>query len=177
MTDLFSTSNLVFKLVVDVPTPHPNREPQMSWQDNIITDPNTIKTILEDAKTIAILGIKPESRASAPAHYVPKYLQEQGYGIIPVPTYYPEVTEILAQPVQRDMTQIDVQVDILDVFRRAEDIPGHLDDIVALNPRVVWFQLGIEHIPSAQHLAERGIKVVQNRCTLADHRAFRIEPK
>ena len=149
----------------------------MRWQDNIITDIQTIKTILEKAQTVAVLGIKPESRAKAPAHYVAKYLQEQGYDIIPVPTYYPEVTSILDQPVQRDMTQIDAQVDILDVFRRAENIPAHLEDIIALNPRVVWFQLGIEHMPSAQHLAEHGIKVVQNRCALADHRAFRIDPK
>lgn len=142
-----------------------------------LTDPTEIKERLSKAQTIAVLGIKPESRASAAAHYVPAYLQEQGYTVIPVPTYYPEVDRILGEPVQRDLRAIETQIDILDVFRRPEDIPAHIEDIIALNPKLVWFQKGIEHDESAKTLVAHGIDVVQNRCTLADHRSFRIGPK
>jgi len=121
---------------------------------------------------VAMLGIKPESRSTQAAFYVPHYLQEHGYEIIPVPVYYPEVTEILGLPVQRDLRAIEGEVDVVDVFRRSEDIPPHVEDIIALRPKVVWFQLGIRNQQAAEKLAKAGIKVIQDRCMLADHRAM-----
>lgn len=138
----------------------------------ILDDPHQIRTILQDSTTIAVLGIKPESRAGQPAHDVPRYMLEKGYTIIPVPTYYPEVTSILGLPVVRDMKDITQSVDILNVFRKSEDIPAHVDDIVALKPHVVWLQQGIEHEEVAHKLAMRGIKVVQNKCIMVEHRNF-----
>ena len=97
------------------------------------------------AHVVAVLGIKPEFKASQPAHFVPQYLQTTGIEIIPVPTFFPDITEILGQPVVRDLKEIKRRVDILDVFRRPEDLPQHLDDILAMDPKpeVVWLQSGI----------------------------------
>ena len=145
------------------------------WRDNLIEDTGEVQRILAESRRIAVLGIKPESRSGQPAHYVPRYLQEAGYEVIPVPTYYPDVTEILGQPVYREVAAVPGEVDMVDVFRRSRDIPPHVDDIIAKKPSVVWFQLGIRNDEAAEKLARAGIRVVQNRCTMADHRRFGIE--
>lgn len=145
---------------------------ELAWQDNLITDNDAVRRILQETRRIAVLGIKPESRSGQPAYYVPQYLQEVGYDVVPVPTYYPDVDEILDQPVYRTVSEVPGDVDMVDVFRRPKDIPPHLDDIIAKAPRVVWFQLGIRNDEAAEELARAGIQVVQNRCTLADHRRF-----
>ncbi len=146
--------------------------PDTDWRDNLVTDTGAVREILETSRRVAVLGIKPESRSSKPAHYVPRYLQEVGYEVIPVPTYYPDVTEILGEPVYRRVADVPGPVDLVDVFRRPGDIPPHVDDIIAKAPAVVWFQLGIRHEAAAERLARAGIRVVQNRCTMADHRRF-----
>lgn len=145
---------------------------EFSWQDNLISDNDAVRRVLEESRRIAVLGIKPESRSGQPAYYVPQYLQEVGYEVVPVPTYYPDVDEILGQPVHRTVSEVPGEVDMVDVFRRPKDIPPHLDDIIAKAPRVVWFQLGIRNDEAAEELARAGIQVVQNRCTMADHRRF-----
>ncbi len=145
---------------------------ELSWQDNLIADSDSVRRILVETKRIAVLGIKPESRAGQPAHYVPQYLQEVGYDVVPVPTYYPDVTTILGQPVHRTVAEIPGDIDMVDVFRRPRDIPRHVADIIAKAPKVVWFQLGIRNDEAAAELARAGIQVVQNRCTMADHRRF-----
>ena len=145
-----------------------------SWKDNLVVDMNDIRDILVETQRVAVLGIKPESRAGQPAHYVPRYLQEQGYQVVPVPTYYLDVTEILGRPVYRELAAIPGPVDMVDVFRRAGDIPPHVDDIIAKGPAVVWFQLGIRNDDAARRLAQAGIRVVQDRCTMIDHRRFEL---
>jgi predicted CoA-binding protein len=84
--------------------------------------------------------------------------------------YYPELTTILGRPVVRDLTTIEGRLDCVDVFRRSEDVPGHLDDLVAIRPDLVWLQLGIRNDEAAERLARAGIAVVQDRCLLVDHR-------
>lgn len=142
------------------------------WRDNLVGSEAAVREILEDTRTVAVLGIKPESHAGQPAHYVPRYLQEVGYEVIPVPVYYPEVTEILGKPVVREVSAVPGSVDMVNVFRRARDIPQHVEDIIAKGPKVVWFQLGIRNDEAAEKLARAGIRVVQDRCTLADHQRF-----
>lgn len=144
----------------------------MEWKENIITTREGFKEILENTKTIAVLGIKPESRAMQAAYYVPKYMQDTGHKIIPVPTYYPEITEIMGEKVERDMTQIDEEIDMLNVFRRSQDIPAHTEDILKLKPKSVWIQLGIRHDETAEKLAKAGIKVVQDACLMVEHRSL-----
>jgi uncharacterized protein len=144
----------------------------MNWHDNLITTSTQIRELLAETKTIAVLGIKTEAQANQPAFYVPKYMRAAGFNIIPVPVYYPDVTEILGEPVYRQVNDIPVEVDMVNVFRRSQDIPPHVADILAKKPRSVWLQLGISHDEVAEQLAKAGIKVVQDRCLMVDHRLF-----
>jgi uncharacterized protein len=140
----------------------------MNWRERIVEDPSGIAAMLRDTKTIAVLGIKPESHSGQPAFYVPEHMANAGYEIIPVPVYYPAVTEILGKPVFRSLAAIGRPVDMVNVFRRAQDIPPHIEDIIAAKPKYVWFQLGIRNDAAAQRLAEAGIKVVQDRCLMVE---------
>jgi predicted CoA-binding protein len=142
----------------------------MRWRDNLIEDGAGIRELLANTRSIAVLGIKTEAQAGQAAFYVPRYLKSAGFEVIPVPVYYPDVTEILGQPVYRKLTDIPVEVDLVNVFRRPADVPAHLEDLLAKKPKAVWMQLGIRHDAVAQKLARAGIKVVQDRCLMVDHR-------
>lgn len=135
-----------------------------------MTDAEEIRQILRECRRIAVLGIKPESRAAAPAFYVPEYMLRQGYDIVPVPVYYPDVVEILGRRVHRSLRDVPGPIDMVNVFRRPIDIPPHVADLLAVKPRVVWLQLGIAHPAAAETLARAGIRVVQDRCLLVEHR-------
>jgi predicted CoA-binding protein len=143
------------------------------WKTNLINDNAGIETLLRETKTIAVLGIKPESHAGQAAFYVPAHMAEAGYDVIPVPVYYPEVTEILGRPVFRNLAGIGRPIDMVNVFRRPSDIPPHVDDIIACKPKSVWFQLGIRNDEAAKTLAEAGIKVVQDRCLMVEEGRLR----
>src|SRR5689334_17164932 len=144
-----------------------------NWQENLLTSSAQIRDLLLSVKSIAVLGIKTEQQANQPAFYVPQYLVSAGYEVIPVPVYYPEVTEILGQKVYRKLTDIPDAVDLVNVFRRSEDIDQHVEEMLAKRPRAVWFQLGIRNDQAAEQLAKAGIQVVQNRCIMVDHRMVR----
>jgi predicted CoA-binding protein len=127
-----------------------------------------LREILTGSPTIAVLGIHREPEKAA--FYVPEYLHDEGYRILGVnPTL--EGEELFGEKVRGTLAELGEPVDLVDVFRRAELIPQHVEDILAMKPRprVVWFQLGIKHEDSARILEAAGITVVQNRCTLADH--------
>src|ERR1044071_2426887 len=143
------------------------------WKDHLITDSRGIAELLRQTKTIAVLGIKPESHSSQAAYYVPAHMHSAGYDILPAPVYYPEVTEILGKPVFRTLAAIGRPIDMVNVFRRPSDIPPHVDDILAAKPKSVWFQLGIRNDEAAQRLAEAGIKVVQDRCLMVEQGRMR----
>ena len=140
------------------------------WRDRLIDDPERIRALLESAKRIAVLGIKTEEQAGQPAFDVPAYLAGAGYEIVPVPVYYPDVTEILGRPVYRRVADVPGPIDVVEVFRRPKDVPPHVDDLIAARPRAVWLQLGIRNDAAAERLARAGIDVVQDRCMLVDHR-------
>jgi hypothetical protein len=142
----------------------------MNWQENLIQSPADIRELILQSRRIAVLGIKTEAQADQPAFYVPKYLAAAGFELIPVPVYYPEVTVILGQPVYRRLMEIPGNIDLVDVFRRSQDISGHLEDILAKGPTAVWFQSGIRNDMAAETLAKAGIKVVQDRCLMVEHR-------
>ena len=141
-------------------------------KENLLTTDAEIRDLLRDTKTIAVLGIKPESHRSQPAFYVSEYMANAGYEIIPVPVYYPELTQILGKPVYRDLKDIPGDIDLLNVFRRSEDIPKHTEEILSKKPKAVWFQLGIRNDQVAKHLTEAGIKVVQDLCLMVEHRTL-----
>lgn len=140
------------------------------WKKNILADDASIRELLETSRRIAVLGIKTEAASDQPAYRVPQLLQEAGYEIIPVPVYYPEAVEILGEPVYRRVSEIPGPIDIVEVFRRPADIPAHLPDLLAKQPRSVWFQLGIRNDEAAEALARAGIVVVQDRCIREEHR-------
>ncbi len=136
----------------------------------IIDSSADINALLAQVRRVAVLGIKTEAQAHLPAFYVAQDLADAGLEIVPVPVYYPEVTSILGRVVYRRLVDIPGEIDLVDVFRRAEDIPQHLDDILAKRPRAVWFQQGIRNDAVAKVLAGAGITVVQDRCLMVDYR-------
>ncbi len=140
------------------------------WRENLITDDAKIAEIVRSARRVAVIGIKTAEKPEQPAFNVPEYLAKHGVQIVPVPVYYPDVAEILGEKVYRKVAEVPGPVDVVDVFRRPSDIPGHLDDLLAKRPRVVWFQLGIRNDAAAETLAKAGILVVQDRCLKVEHR-------
>jgi len=144
-----------------------------TWKANLIEDREGIAQAIRDTKTIAVLGIKPETHADQAGYYVPAHMAAAGYEVVPVPVYYPEVTEILGQPVFRKLADIGRPIDMVNVFRRPTDIPPHVDDILAAKPKVVWFQLGIRNDAAAEQLARAGIRVIQDRCLMVEEGRLR----
>jgi predicted CoA-binding protein len=136
----------------------------------VIDDFDAITALLEGTRRIAVLGIKTEAQADQPAFYVPRFLVEMGFDVVPVPVYYPEVTEILGRPVYRRVADVPPPVDMVNVFRRSKDLGKHLDDLLAAKPRAVWLQQQIRDDAFANRLAEAGITVVQDRCLMVELR-------
>lgn len=141
-----------------------------------LTTPAQIIETLRAARTIAVLGAHEDP--SRPAFYVPDYLHAQGYRILPVNAMLAGKT-LWGERVRATLAELGEQVDIVDVFRRPEALPAHLDDLLAMSPRprLVWLQLGIRNDAFARAVQDAGIDVVQDRCTLADHRAFGVGPR
>jgi len=123
-----------------------------------------IKAILENSKTIAVVGLsdKPERDS----YTVAKYLKDQGYSIIPV---NPTRSEILGEKSYPDLASIPLKVDIVDIFRNIEAIPGIVDEAIKIPAKVVWMQLGLAHNQSAQKARDAGLVAVQSRCLKIEH--------
>jgi len=140
-----------------------------TWQTNLIRDDAGLTAILRETKTIAVLGAKPDP--GEPAYYVPAYLAARGYRILPVnPVYVGR--ELHGARVTGTLADLDETPDVVDIFRRPEYLLDHAREILALSPlpSTVWFQLGIVNDAAAERLARAGIRVVQNRCMMPDHR-------
>jgi hypothetical protein len=146
----------------------------MDWQQNMITDSAGIRDLLQQSKRIAVLGMRPETHSDRPAFFVPAYLASIGLDVVPVPVVNRDVSTILGRQVYHALADIPGPVDIVDVFRRSEDIPAHVDDILAKQPRAVWFQSGIRNDQVAEQLAKAGIKVVQDRCLMVEYRQISV---
>jgi len=138
------------------------------WRANLVDDDTGLARIFRETKRIAVLGAKAER--DQPAFYVPAYLQAQGFELSLVnPRRLGR--EVLGVRMVASLADLD-GADVIDVFRRPEFLPGHAAEILALpwRPMVVWFQLGIRHDGAAEHLARAGIRVVQDRCMMPEHR-------
>jgi uncharacterized protein len=144
----------------------------MDWKENLVESPEQIRQLIMQTHRIAVLGIKTEAQAGQPSVYVPQYLLRAGFEIIPVPVYYPEVSKILGAPVYRRLVDVPGGVDLVDVFRRPQDIDGHIEDILSKKPKAVWFQSGIRNDRAAERFARAGIQVVQDRCLMVEHRTM-----
>ncbi len=137
----------------------------------IVSEHADILSIAGAAKRIAVLGIKTEKQSGEPAFYVPEYLKQAGLEVIPIPVYYPQVSQILGAQVYRRVQDVPGEIDILDVFRRPSDLTPHLEDILTKKPKTVWLQSGIRDDAFAQALVNDGIDVVQSKCLMVEHRA------
>ena len=130
-------------------------------------DPHTdeqIRSILE-LKRVAVVGMSKNPEKAA--HYVPKYLSENGFSITPI---NPTAQEILGKKCLQDVSEIDTEIDIIDVFRPSEDVLPIVEKAIIKKPKVIWLQEGI-HNKEAEDLAKKaGIDIVFNRCMLAEHR-------
>jgi predicted CoA-binding protein len=142
------------------------------WQRHLLTTPAEIRALLQGISRVAVLGMRPASHSHKAAFYVPQALQDMGLTVVPVVVHGHPETEILGAPVYRRLVDVPGQLDLVDVFRRSEDIPSHVDDILARAPRAVWFQSGIRNDVVAERLAQAGIQVVQDRCLMVDFRAI-----
>ena len=142
------------------------------WRSHLLEHSSQLSRVLSSVHRIAVIGIKPEI-VGGPAYYVPAYLQAAGYEIIPVPVYYPEITEILGAPVHRTLRTVTPPADLVLLFRRSADVAQHVEDLVAATPRVVWMQQGIHDAAVAETLARAGIDVVQDTCAMIEHRNAR----
>jgi uncharacterized protein len=140
------------------------------WSANLVADDAGIRELLRTVRRVAVLGIKTEAQSDQAAFYVPSFLDRAGLEVIPVPVYYPEVKVILGKPVFRRLVDVPGPVDLVDVFRRPSDVAGHLEDLLARKPRIVWMQLGIRNDEAAEQLARAGVKVVQDRCLMGEWR-------
>lgn len=138
-----------------------------------MTSPADLTRILQDSKTVAVVGFHPDSMK--PAHYVPEYLSRQGYTIIPVnPALAARNQSFFGQRAVSTLAELTTPVDVVEVFRRSDKVREHLADILNMQPlpKVVWLQQGIRDDEVARELQARGIEVVQDRCMLSDHRAL-----
>jgi uncharacterized protein len=145
---------------------------ETDWRENLVTSDDGLRELLAETRRVAVLGIKTERQSYQPAFYVPQYLAAAGLEVVPVPVYYPQATEILGRKVYRRLADVPGEIDMVNVFRRPEDIPPHLEDILAARPKSVWFQSGIRHDRVAEELARAGVKVVQDLCLMVEHRSL-----
>jgi len=128
-------------------------------------DANEIKKILQEVKTIAIIGLSPNE--SKESNMVGRYLQNAGYKIIPV---YPKEEFILGEKVYRSLDEIKEKVDMVDMFRKPAIAESLLDSVLKRDDvKVFWLQLGIVNNEACQRAKEAGLKVVQNRCSKIEH--------
>ncbi|MCC7272454.1 MAG: CoA-binding protein [Alphaproteobacteria bacterium] len=124
-------------------------------------DDDYIAGILRSVKTIAMVGASPNW--NRPSFFVMKYLQGKGFRVIPVnPRAVGET--ILGEPVYPDLGSVPVPVDMVDVFRASDAVPGIVEEAIAIGAKVVWMQLGVRHDAAARRAEAAGIKVVMNRC-------------
>jgi predicted CoA-binding protein len=124
-----------------------------------------IKSILEESKTVAVVGLSPNEERDS--HRVARYLQSQGYRIIPV---NPKADEILGERSYPDLASIPEPIDVVDVFRRSEVVPGIVEEAIKVGAKAVWMQEGVIHEEAAARAREAGLQVVMDRCMMVEHR-------
>ncbi|MCC5811437.1 MAG: CoA-binding protein [Ectothiorhodospiraceae bacterium] len=127
-------------------------------------DIHTLRRILADCRTIAVVGLS--ANWHRPSYFAAKYMQDHGYRIIPV---NPAYEEVLGERCYPDLKSIPEPVDMVDIFRRAEQVPPIVDDAIAIGAKVVWMQLGVINEEAAARAREAGLEVVVDRCVKIEH--------
>jgi len=124
-----------------------------------------VKKILEESKVVAVVGLS--EKPDRDSHRVAKYLQEQGYSVIPV---NPNAEEILGEKSYPSLKEIPGDVDVVDIFRKVDAIPGIVDEAIEKGAKTVWMQEGLAHNESADRAREKGLNVVMSKCIMKEHR-------
>jgi predicted CoA-binding protein len=145
----------------------------MGDRETVTDAEGEIRELLTRSRTIAIVGLsdKPERDSNE----VGRYLQQQGYRIIPV---NPMVKSVLGETAYPSLEAIpaDIPIDIVDIFRKSEDVPPVVASALARHPKAIWMQLGVENDSAAQSARAQHRIVVQNRCIMQEHRRLHIPP-
>jgi predicted CoA-binding protein len=127
-------------------------------------DIETLRRILKGNHTIAVVGLS--ANWYRPSFFAAKYLQDHGYRIIPV---NPAYKEVLGERCYPGLLEIPEPVDVVDIFRKPEDVPPIVEDAIKIGAKVVWMQLGIVNEEAAKRAEEAGLEVVMNRCMKIEH--------
>jgi hypothetical protein len=139
-----------------------------------ISSDTDLRALLEGTRTIALVGASDKPRRDS--HEVMGVLLRHGYRVIPVNPLLAG-TSIHGQRVVAQLADIDVPVDLVDVFRRSEEVPAIVADAIAIGARAIWLQLGVIHAPAAARAEAAGLKVVMDRCPKIDLARLRIAPR
>lgn len=129
-----------------------------------MADIQTLRRILKETKTIAVVGLS--AQWHRPSNFAAKYMIDHGYMVIPV---NPQYDEVLGQKCYKSLRDIPGQVDMVDCFRKAEDIPPLVDDAIAIRVRVLWMQLGVVNEGAAEKARAAGLEVVMDHCVKIEH--------
>jgi len=127
-------------------------------------DIDTLRRILSQSRVIAVVGLSADW--FRPSYFAAKYMQEHGYTVIPVNPRYPEV---LGQKCYRSLREIPGKVDLVDCFRKTEDIPPIAEDAIAIGAKVLWQQLGVKNEAAAAKARAAGLDAVTDRCVKIEH--------
>jgi predicted CoA-binding protein len=129
-----------------------------------INTPKTIGAILDQCRTIAVVGLS--SNSSRPSHGVARFMQRNGYRIIPV---NPNESEVLGEKAYPDLASVPVPIDLVDIFRRSEEAAAAVDEAIRIKARAVWLQEGVIDQAAAESAEGAGMLVVMDRCWLKEH--------
>lgn len=123
-----------------------------------------LEPLLKNAKRIAVVGVS--DKPFRDSHRIARYLQQAGFELLPV---NPLLSEVLGQKVYASLAEIPEPVDIVNVFRRSEEVPDLVEQAIAAGAKAIWLQLGVIHEPAAEKAREAGLSVVMDRCIMVDH--------
>lgn len=136
-------------------------------------DDDEMRAVLARARTVAVVGLS--DRPERDSHQIARYLLAQGYEVIPV---NPNVSEVLGRRSYPSLREVppEIPVDLVDIFRRSEEVGPIVDAAIARGVRAVWMQLGVVHEAAAAAARAQGLFVVQDRCVMVEHRRLRVGP-
>src|SRR5258708_2266448 len=137
----------------------------LHFPEKYVASSDAVAQILRGVRTIAVVGLS--SNPMRPSYGVAEYLKTAGYRIIPV---NPNETEVLGEKAYARLEDIPEQVDVVDVFRRAEEVPAVAESAIRIGAKVLWMQLGIENGGAAEKARAAGLVVVENACLLVEHK-------
>lgn len=131
----------------------------------MLTSDSELRELITHSRNIAVVGMSPNE--DKPSHYVAQYMRSHGYTIVPVNPLYAEIAGMRCYP---NLREVPMSIDMVNVFRRAEDVPSVAEEAIAVGAKSLWVQLGIIHVPAAELAQAAGLQVVMDRCLMVEHK-------